>query len=135
LQPETERNFCRAYSSPDRYREVRATDSKNDIFLITKTMDACCYILFSYSLNKFYIGASHHNPEIRLQKHNLAYYGNSKFTAAATDWKLILVIQAIDFSHALRIEKHIKKMKSRRFIENLIKHPDMVEKIIHLTNN
>ena len=98
-------------------------------------MDACCYILFSHSLNKFYIGASHHNPEIRLQKHNLAYYGNSKFTAAATDWKLILVIQAIDFSHALRIEKHIKKMKSRRFIENLIKHPDMVEKIILLTNN
>jgi hypothetical protein len=34
-----------------------------------------------------------------------------------------------------QFEKHIKKMKSRRFIENLIKHPDMVEKIIHLTNN
>ncbi len=92
-------------------------------------MNAWCYILFSHTLNKFYIGTSHKSPEIRLLKHNMAYYGNDKFTAAAKDWQLILAIQANDFSHALRIEKHIKAMKSRRFIENLIKYPDLVDKI------
>ncbi len=54
---------------------------------------------------------------------------SNKFTANAEDWKLFLQIQCENKIQALNIEKHIKKMKSKTYIENLIKYPDIILKL------
>ena len=45
------------------------------------------------------------------------------------DWNLFLIIDCESKSQALQIEKHIKKMKSKTYIENLAKYPEMVIKL------
>lgn len=52
-----------------------------------------------------------------------------KFTANANDWKLFLLISCKSKTQALSIEKHIKKMKSKTYIENLKKYPEMIDKL------
>ncbi len=89
----------------------------------------CCYIIFSEKLNRFYIGATQNGVEQRLLEHNNQFYGSSVFTATTNDWKLFLSIECNSFSQALRIEKGIKKMKSRKYLENLKKYPSMIEQL------
>ena len=93
-------------------------------------MAAFCYIIFSPSLNKFYVGATQEDPEIRLQKHNASAYGNSKFTAKTSDWLIFLTIQTRSYRQALAIEKHIKSMKSTTYIRNLKQYNEMVIKLL-----
>ena len=85
------------------------------------------YILHSKTLDKFYIGATRLHPEIRKQRHLLEYYGNSKYTSKSADWELFLEIACESFTQALKIENHIKRMKSRKYILNLAKYPELVE--------
>ena len=92
-----------------------------------------CYILFSDKLNKFYIGATQEAIEARILKHNLKLYGNHRFTATAEDWQLFLFIPANDYSMAIRIERKIKSMKSSKYIENLKKYPELLEKLVNIT--
>jgi len=49
---------------------------------------------------------------------------DQKFTAKADDWNLFFSLECRDISHAKQIEKHIKKMKSRKYIENLKSYPE-----------
>ena len=88
-----------------------------------------CYILFSYSLDRFYIGSTSLDPEARLANHLAKYYESSKFTAKADDWTLFLEIPCSSFDQARKIESHIKKMKSKVYIHNLRKYPDMIQKL------
>ena len=88
-----------------------------------------CYIIFSKKLNRFYIGVCHDDLEERIKKHNEHSYGLNKFTAKADDWELFLKIDCIDFKQAVKIEKHIKSMKSSRYIKNLAQYPEMIEKL------
>ena len=92
-------------------------------------MDSHCYILFSETLQKFYVGASHEAIDQRLEKHNQHSYGEHRFTAAANDWNLFIEIQALDFAHAVRMERKIKSMKSSKYIGNLKKYPELVDKL------
>lgn len=87
----------------------------------------CVYILHSRRLNRFYTGSTsdldvrldfHRNPQAR------------KFTAKAKDWGVFFQFECESKSQALSIEKHIKKMKSRVYIENLKKYPEMAEKLL-----
>ena len=87
------------------------------------------YIIFSPSQNRFYVGESV-NAEARLDRHNLGYYENS-FTKIADDWELKLVLKCNDKTHAKRIEKHIKSMKSKRYIENLLAYDEMRQKLLN----
>jgi putative endonuclease len=89
-----------------------------------------CYIIHSESLNRFYVGALHEDLEKRVQKHNEHAYGNHRFTEKASDWKVYLFIPFETYSQAIRIERHIKKMKSSRYIENLKTYPEMVNKLV-----
>ena len=84
------------------------------------------YILHSKKLNRFYTGFTT-NLELRLHFHENAVA--RKFTAKANDWVLFLEIACESKSQGLAIEKHIKKMKSRIYIENLIKYPEIIEKL------
>jgi len=97
-------------------------------------MPGFCYILHSSSLNRFYIGATQDSIENRIEKHNLHSHGNHRFTAATNDWELYLLISVSDYSHAIRIERKIKSMKSSSYIRNLEKYPEMLEKLITQTS-
>ncbi|MCP4355707.1 MAG: GIY-YIG nuclease family protein [Proteobacteria bacterium] len=88
------------------------------------------YILHSKKLSKFYIGATSININTRIDRHLSEYYENSKFTAKANDWILFYCIECCSYTQALKIEKHIKKMKSKVYINNLLKFPEITEKLL-----
>ena len=94
-----------------------------------------CYILFSHHLDKFYIGANREGLDRRIEKHNSDFYGESKYSASAVDWTLFLAIPCQTFSQAVNIERHIKRMKSRVYILNLKKYPELVEKLLKKYSN
>ena len=88
-----------------------------------------CYILYSKTLDKFYIGSSILDPAERLQNHLTHYYGTSKFTARADDWEIFITIECIDTKQAHMIENHFKKMKSSKYIRNLSIYPEIIENL------
>ena len=85
------------------------------------------YILYSSTLNGFYIGYTS-NLEIRLTYHQNAL--PHKYTSRAKDWEIFYTIACKTKKQALGIEKHIKKMKSKIYIQNLIKYPEITAKLL-----
>jgi putative endonuclease len=74
-------------------------------------------ILYSGSIDKYYTGFST-NPQKRLQQH--LNNEKAKFTEKAKDWVLAAVFfVSNNSSEAMKIEKFIKKQKSRRLIQLL----------------
>ena len=88
-----------------------------------------CYILFSKKLDRYYIGFTTLPIDERLDHHLSNYYDN-KFTSKANDWIVFLEIKCPNADTARKVEAHIKRMKSKRYIENLKKYPEMVENLI-----
>jgi len=86
-----------------------------------------CYIIYSDRLDKYYIGETSDFSN-RLTMHNVGF---SPFTSRANDWKLYLLIPCPDRAVALQVEAHIKSMKSRRYIENLARYPEMSIKLVY----
>jgi putative endonuclease len=86
------------------------------------------YILFSQKINRHYIGFTMNLDE------RLAFHVNDsqtrKFTYNADDWQLIFKMLCTSKKQAMLIEKHIKAMKSKKYIENLIKYPEMSVKLL-----
>ena len=80
-------------------------------------MSAYCYILYSTKLNKYYVGSTI-DVERRLEEHNR---GKEKFTKTGTPWNLMYKEQFEELKQARERERYIKKMKSRLFIEKLIR--------------
>ena len=92
-------------------------------------MIAYTYILFSEKLDRYYIGSTQLMPEDRLKQHLAKSYGNAKFTAKANDWKLRFVIECQSIDVARKIERHLKKMKNRKYLEWLFDNPEAIDKI------
>ena len=90
---------------------------------------ASTYILYSISKDSFYIGFTTENVELRIIRHNTDYY-NDKYTALGKPWELFLQIPCDSEKQARNIEAHIKAMKSKKYIENLKKYPDIIRKLI-----
>ena len=88
-----------------------------------------CYILHSSSIDTYYIGACQGELETRLLAHNEKKYGNKAYTSRAHDWEVYLSIETDDFAHAIRIERKIKVMKSRKYIKNLKQYSELRAKI------
>ncbi|MFN4812233.1 MAG: GIY-YIG nuclease family protein [Bacteroidota bacterium] len=76
-----------------------------------------CYILFSKTINKFYVGYTGDDIEERLRRHNANHDG---FTGKADDWELKYLESFNEKSTAAQREKQIKGWKSRKLIEKLI---------------
>ncbi len=74
------------------------------------------YILYSPSIDKFYIGHTN-NMQARLEKH---LQGTTRFTSQVKDWQLVYSEDYKTKSEAMKRENYIKKMKSRKFIIELI---------------
>jgi putative endonuclease len=79
-------------------------------------MDYKVYILYSALTDGYYIGVSS-EVEMRLNQHLNPIH--TKYTSRAGDWTIFLVLNCQSKTHALRLEKFIKKMKSKRFIQSL----------------
>jgi putative endonuclease len=75
------------------------------------------YILYSQKLNKYYVGACT-NMQRRLYEHNI---GHSTFTKTGIPWELKYTKEFTLLAKAKQFELRIKKMKSRKYIEQLIK--------------
>ena len=75
------------------------------------------YILYSTSLDRYYIGYTGDIFVERLRRHNTIHKG---FTGGIGDWKVIYN-ELFDLKEqAYKREKEIKKWKSRKMIEKLI---------------
>ncbi|MFN5415460.1 MAG: GIY-YIG nuclease family protein [Flavobacteriia bacterium] len=85
------------------------------------------YILHSKKLNKFYIGSCQNLHE-RLEKHINKTFQDS-YTSNSDDWELFLDIADLAYLQARAIEHHIKKMKSKVYIQNLSAFPEIIEKL------
>jgi putative endonuclease len=89
---------------------------------------ASIYILYSGKLDKFYTGSCMDLP-YRIDQHLNKEFMNS-FTAKADDWTLFFSKDDLEYKQARFIEQHIKDMKSKIFIQNLKKYPEMMEKLM-----
>ena len=89
-----------------------------------------CYILYSKSFDRYYVGYTS-DIEERLKLHNTGYFGGKSYTRLTADWELYLLIPCDTINQAVFVESRIKKMKSRKYIENLKKYPEMIEKILN----
>ena len=74
------------------------------------------YILYSDSIDRYYIGSCS-DINSRLTRHNA---GATASTKHGRPWKLMYSESFENKSDALKRELHLKKMKSRIFIEKLI---------------
>ena len=86
------------------------------------------YILYSAKLDKYYIGRTE-NLGLRLQYHNNPIESR-KFNARGIPWELRLSIPCQNKEQSIRLEKFIKRMKSRKFIESLLTNGILVQELI-----
>ncbi|MFV0591783.1 MAG: GIY-YIG nuclease family protein [Draconibacterium sp.] len=86
------------------------------------------YIIYSPSSDKFYVGETVNIPH-RIVEHNSGHYhhASTKFT---NDWKLFLQIKCESKTQALKFERFIKRMKSRKFYHKLKNYPDIVDNLL-----
>ncbi|WP_339611828.1 GIY-YIG nuclease family protein [uncultured Planktosalinus sp.] len=75
------------------------------------------YILYSKNLNRFYIGHTGDTLDNRLKKHLSNHKG---FTSNAKDWEIVYSEFYETKNEAYQRELKVKKMKSKKFIKNLI---------------
>lgn len=76
------------------------------------------YILYSETIDKYYIGHTTQLPEERLAKHLTDHDG---FTSKCKDWVIMYRERYEQKSDAHKREIEIKKWKSRKRIEGIIK--------------
>ncbi|PBQ33667.1 endonuclease [Sphingobacteriaceae bacterium] len=86
------------------------------------------YVIFSQNTNKFYIGET---PDVltRLAFHN-DIGKNTNSTKSGIPWEIFWFLEVGDRSLARRIETHLKKMKSKKYLEDLKKHPSISENLV-----
>jgi putative endonuclease len=92
------------------------------------------YILYSSKSDKYYVGTTS-DINRRLMEHNNPHVF-IKYTAKHIPWELKLSFEVSELrSHALIVEKFIKKQKSRQFIEKLISESNNPDYYISLITN
>ncbi|MFY7840172.1 MAG: GIY-YIG nuclease family protein, partial [Lacibacter sp.] len=86
-------------------------------FSILMHMHYTVYILYSASVNKYYVGFTGGLIEDRVRRHNSNHKG---FTGRIGDWQLMYTEVYSEKAQAQGREKEIKAKKSRLYIETLI---------------
>ncbi len=74
------------------------------------------YILYSESADKYYVGSCE-DMDVRLAQHN---DGRNKSTKYGVPWQVKKVAYYDSRAEAVQRERYIKKMKSRKFVEQVI---------------
>ena len=88
-----------------------------------------CYILYSPKLDSYYIGMSQEQIADRISRHHTSFYG-AHYTSKTSDWELFYIIECVTNSQTMKIEKHIKKMKSISYLKNLKKFETIQLKLL-----
>ena len=86
------------------------------------------YIFYSKTADMYYVGETI-DVELRLNMHNNHVFNNS-FSKIANDWIVKLIFEQPEKSNILFLEKFVKRMKSRKFIEKLIEEPQILTSIL-----
>jgi putative endonuclease len=85
------------------------------------------YIIYSERLNRYYVGETY-DLDQRLNYHNYLNLNNNSISNGVP-WTLYFSIEVENRSIARKIESHIKRMKSRKYIENIKRYPEMAQKL------
>ena len=86
------------------------------------------YIIYSPTADKYYTGETN-NVTTRIDIHN-SHKNITAFTKAASDWKTQLIFKCETKEDALYLERYIKRMKSRKFVQKIIERPEILEEIL-----
>jgi putative endonuclease len=81
-------------------------------------MSAYLYVLRSASRNRHYIGATN-DMRRRLDEHQR---GQTSSTRTGRPWELIWLVEFANIKQAKYIERALKALKSRVFLEEMIKN-------------
>ena len=76
------------------------------------------YILYSSIRDRYYVGSCA-DVDVRLNRHNA---GATPSTKSGRPWIVVYTENFESKSESLKREIYLKKLKSRIYIENLIKH-------------
>jgi putative endonuclease len=76
------------------------------------------YILYSQKLDRYYIGNTDLAVEERLKQHNNQFNSGS-FTTRGIPWVIFLTLPCHTRLQAIKVELHIKKMKSKKIYPEL----------------
>ncbi len=87
------------------------------------------YIIYSKQSHRFYIGETQ-NVEKRVLMHNQHVFKKA-YTTSAEDWQLKLSFECESKEEASYLERFIKRMKSRVFIEKIIRDPTVLKEILN----
>ncbi len=80
-------------------------------------MEWFVYIIYSATIDKYYVGYTK-DISLRLERHNQGW-GN--FSHRGIPWELVYSESFSTKSEAIKRENQIKRMKSRKYIERLIR--------------
>ncbi|MDG1278697.1 MAG: GIY-YIG nuclease family protein [Algoriphagus sp.] len=86
------------------------------------------YILYSEQTDKYYIGQTE-DLDRRLMEHNSHSYQDS-YTKIASDWKMKINLKCSSKRQAIKIENHIKKNRSRKYVEDFIRFPEIGQNLL-----
>jgi putative endonuclease len=89
---------------------------------------ASLYISFSKKLDRYYTGSCK-DLSYRIEQHLNKDFSKS-FTSKADDWALFFFVDNLQYAQARLIEDHIKKMKSKVYMQNLKMYPEIIQKLI-----
>jgi putative endonuclease len=71
-----------------------------------------------------------HDLLIRSEQHNQHHFKNN-FTKAAKDWKVALSKTCKSKEDAIYLERFIKCMKSKKFIQKVIENPKILDDLLN----
>ena len=86
------------------------------------------YIVHSKTIDRYYVGETHDLVN-RLEQHNQHHFKNN-FTKAAKDWKVALSKICESKEDAIYLERFIKRMKSKEFIQKVIENPKILDDLL-----
>ena len=81
------------------------------------SMEYRTYILFSKTLNRYYVGFTSDALSERLRKHNTNHKG---YTGRVNDWEVVYFEVYASKQEAYAREREINSKKSRSYIERLV---------------
>jgi putative endonuclease len=89
---------------------------------------AFLYILYSQKLDRFYTGSCI-DFDKRISEHK-SKTDNTSYTSKAEDWEVFILIDNLNYQQARAIEAHVKDMKSSKYIRDMKRYPDMINKLV-----
>lgn len=86
------------------------------------------YIIYSPTADKYFVSETDNVPE-RIELHN-SFKRLKSITGKPSDWTQKLIFECNSREEAVYLVKHIRKMKSRAFLEKVIAKPEILGEIL-----